>query len=707
MKYVHVLFWLLLSPPLIAQDTYHSILQKEMQDSFNLPAGQWTLNDNEQANLNQDFWYGDGNAQDLPATDQAFAQKVHIQLLSQGDNQWDAAYGIRNKHAIRSGSRCLLVIWLRAPAEEAQISLFAEHATTYEKEIYLTTEIGAEWQRFLVPFEANAFYAVDELTFGLHLGWRAQTIEIGGMAVIDYGTQIDERDLPRNVHNDQYDGYEAEAPWRQTAANRIEEFRKANLSITVQTPNGVAVPNATVRIDMLQHEYAFGSAVVSSFFAGNRNQDNTYESKLLDLDGEGHGFNWVVFENDLKWPGWEDNWISSKTEKVGAIEWLRDHNIGIRGHTLVWPGWTNLPDDLRANQDNRPYLHERMMGHLQEILTYPGVQGNIAEWDVLNEITSNRDLEAAFQGAPGYPTGREVYGDIFAEIARLDTGIKTYINDYVTISQANTEGAAYDRKKQFIREIIDQGATVDGIGFQAHIGGFPTGIPDVYDILEDFHQTFGTTAKITEYDTNESLGDDLAATYLRDFLTMVFSHPSTDGFLMWGFWDGAHWKGNAPLFYEDWTLKPAGEAFVNLVFNEWWTSDQFTTDANGEGAIRGFKGTYQIKVETPGGTLVDTVSLTEDLSVILSDEGLTVSAEDIPSLPDVRLFPNPAREMVHIRPGWTDAYHLRILDVKGREVYALENHTGTLDIPIRFESGSYQVIFTVNNQSVAKSLVVD
>ena len=29
---------------------------------------------------------------------------------------------------------------------------------------------------------------------------------------------------------------------------------------------------------------------------------------------------------------------------------------------------------------------------------------------------------------------------------------------------------------------------------------------------------------------------------------MIFSHPATNGFLMWGFWDGAHWKDNAPYF---------------------------------------------------------------------------------------------------------------------------------------------------------------
>mgnify|MGYP003880256745 CR=1 FL=1 len=142
-----------------------------------------------------------------------------------------------------------------------------------------------------------------------------------------------------------------------------------------------------------------------------------------------------------------------------------------------------------------------------------------------------------------------------------------YINDYVTIGQGNTGGGLYNLKKQFVQELVDAGVQLEGIGFQGHIGAFPTSIYDVQTILDDFYNTFGTAAKITEYDTNEGMSDELAATYLRDFLTMIFSHESTDGFLTWGFWDGAHWQDNAPFFYQDWTLKPAGEAFIDLVFN--------------------------------------------------------------------------------------------------------------------------------------------
>ena len=51
-----------------------------------------------------------------------------------------------------------------------------------------------------------------------------------------------------------------------------------------------------------------------------------------------------------------------------------------------------------------------------------------------------------------------------------------YINDYVTLSGGGSGQSVTDRYKQYIQEILDSGAKVDGIGFQCHIGVQPTSI---------------------------------------------------------------------------------------------------------------------------------------------------------------------------------------------------------------------------------------
>jgi len=83
-------------------------------------------------------------------------------------------------------------------------------------------------------------------------------------------------------------------------------------------------------------------------------------------------------------------------------------------------------------------------------------------------------------------------------------------------------------------------------------------------------------------------------------MTVLFSHPSVHAFLMWGFWDGAHWLNSSPIYNRDWTLKPSGQAYKELVFKEWWTSLDGKTDSSGSFKGRGFLGDYEAVAEAGG-----------------------------------------------------------------------------------------------------------
>ncbi len=692
----------------VAQDAYHTALQNELQATYGLPAGNWLLHNTEAANLNADFWYGNLlSASNQAATGQPFSQQIHFEVSAAGANQWDAGYGINNVQAMNAGDAALLVIWVRSEGGgNGQVSVFVENSANFDKEVYLTFNPPSQWTQYFVPFDANTTYAPGGLTVGLHLAWQNQTVEIGGVAVLNYGNSLTVDDLPSQTNNEHYGGWEPDAPWRPEAAARIEQIRKADLTVRVENADGTPFTGAAVSVEMLQHDFAFGSAVVASRFAGNNGQNAIYESKILNFDGQGHGFNWVVFENSLKWPGWEDNWITTKAQKVNAVKWLRDRDIKIRGHCLLWPGWSNMPADMEANQNNLPYLKNRVLEHIEAITTYPGIEGNIAEWDVLNEITTNRSLEMALQGTPGYPTGREFYVEVFNKLQEVSPGMTTYLNDYVTISQANTGGGNYDLKKQFAQELINAGVKLDGIGFQGHIGAFPTSINDVKLILDDFHNTFGTTAKITEYDTNEGMSDELAATYLHDFLTMIFSHPSMDGFITWGFWDGAHWHQNAPFFYQDWTMKPAGQTFIDLVFNEWWTNGSGQTNASGEYKIRGFKGKYKVTIDCGDGqTAVDTFYLKNDLLIVKTGSEISTGLDDS-TMPKIRIFPNPASGFLKIEnPGGAEGT-VRIFDTAGKLVFSDKLNGAATTLPLGFGTGVFQVVVETAGRKTTETIVI-
>ena len=161
---------------------------------------------------------------------------------------------------------------------------------------------------------------------------------------------------------------------------------------------------------------------------------------------------------------------------------------------------------------------------------------------------------------------------------------------------------------EFIRMLARQGTPVDDIGCQSHFSISTLTSPEtVYEILEQYCQEFRLPMRITELDIDAEEDEQLQADYLRDLLTVAFSHPAITCITQWGFWAGNHWKPRRAIVRKDWTLKPPGVVYQDLVFNRWWTAEKGETDAGGVFKTRGFLGQYRITV-----TAGDTVKTIDD-----------------------------------------------------------------------------------------------
>lgn len=648
-------------------DAYHDALLNQLQTDYGLTGGEWILTPNEATNATNAISYGHTATQNS-VTGQDFSLALNLDIAAAGMNPWDAGYYNENINTVQAGDRVLTVVWLRtvsaAFAAPGKINMFVERPVTYDKEIFVTVNPSPQWQQYLIPFEASGEFVPAQMRVGFHLAFQEQVIEFGGLAMINYGTSVAFENLPLELHNDYYPGIEPDALWRTAAADRIEQNRKADLQLQVLDASGNPIPNADVEIEMIRHLYAFGTAVDTRRLAGNSGFDAIYQEKLLDLDGEGHGFNWIVTENALKWDAWEEGWAGTQSETINALNWLSENNIKSRGHVLLWPGWSVMPDDMQTNSADPTYLTNRINTHLNEILNTPGIRENVREWDILNEPTHVRDLENALQGTPGYTTGRELYTEVFNAASAEDSDVTAYLNDYSILNNGSVNGGDYTFYKTIAQEIIDGGATIDGFGMQAHLGSALTPPDSIYAILEDCYQTFGKTIKITEYDQSDILEDDLAAQYTGDFLTMVFSHPATDGFFMWGFSDNAHWQNNAPLYEADWTPKAAHATFTNLLFNEWWTEETAISDANGNLSIRGFKGDYVIRATLNGEEVTADLELHNDVNATIQ---LLPTAIQTPEwAANINVFPNPVSDLLKIELPYNDAWTILIVDETGR-----------------------------------------
>ena len=94
--------------------------------------------------------------------------------------------------------------------------------------------------------------------------------------------------------------------------------------------------------------------------------------------------------------------------------------------------------------------------------------------------------------------------------------------------------------------------------------------------------------------TNEE--ELLRAKELVDYYKICFAHPAVDGILMWGFWAGANWIPASSLYKRDWTPTPAANAYQDLIFNEWWTSETGKANKDGEYSVPAFYGKYKITI---------------------------------------------------------------------------------------------------------------
>jgi len=522
----------------------------------------------------------------VPVDGQPFHEALRAEVKEKSGNTWDVQVATRVAKPVTYGDVILATFYVKAEASrqesgEAQTELVMELARPpWAKSVEYPVRVGHDWSKIYVRFKAERSYAAGEAQLIFRLGYAPQTLQIGGVTVENFGKQLVLADLPTTKIT--YPGMAADAPWRKAAADRIEQLRKRELAIVVQDKAGRPVAGAEVVVHQTRQAFGFGSAVVAQTLLGKGNE--RYKELTAEL------FNTAVFENNLKWQPLDGDWGSGWTVDVASkgADWLSAHGIQTRGHVLVWPSWRNLPRSLKRLEKEPVKLRAAVNAHVTELAT--AMRGKLVHWDVLNEPFDNHDLMDLF--------GDDVMVEWFKAARAADPNAKLFINDYAILSGGGGDTPHRDHYEKTIKFLIDHGVPFDGIGMQGHFGAALTGPEDLLQLL-DRYAKLGKQIWITEYDV-ELEDEALAGQFTRDFYTTLFSHPAVGGILMWGFWDGAHWRRNAPLYRKDWSLKPAGEAYRDLVLKAWRTDEVAKTDAAGTYKTRAFLGKYALKVSSGG-----------------------------------------------------------------------------------------------------------
>jgi GH35 family endo-1,4-beta-xylanase len=487
---------------------------------------------------------------------------------------------------ISKKERVLAIIKARvvgtAPSGEvlAKLQLKAAPYTSFGPTIGVG--IVREWTEQPVVFVTEDAVPADKAAVVLLCGHKEQSIEVESIRVLKYPATMDLALFPKaKLIKRTYAGREPDAPWRKAAMERIEQHRKQDLSMIVKSEDGQPLAKTEVKLALKRHAFGFGSAVVAKRFSGESEDDRRYRDIVDKL------FSVVVFENDLKDGNWAPDFDEGRKARRNAeidtaFQWLAERHIDVRGHYLMQVA---TPFNFHDIKDNA-VIRQHTLDSVKERMAF--VKDRVVEWDVINHPIAWGGADM-LNKRPGLGTlDREVF-----TLARSLTKLPFFINE----DQVFRPGPQCDDTFTYIEKLNADGFKVGGLGNQAHFHESYLPSPEHLLAVTDQFAKIVSYQSITEYDIVTTEDEELAADYTRDVLIAVFSHPAYTSFLLWGFWEGSHWKPEAASWSKDWSIRPRGEVLEEWIGRKWHTEVTLKTDSKGKVSWRGFPGWYEVTAQ--------------------------------------------------------------------------------------------------------------
>ncbi|WP_165440680.1 endo-1,4-beta-xylanase [Rubripirellula amarantea] len=587
-----------------------------------------------------------GTSQLVPVAGEPFGFAYEVTTSAVPPNPWNLQAQEKNDYPVQSGDTLRFEFSVRATSGNNPITGFVLQTTdTYANLVSQSINLSSNWQHFTIDYEVGEDFATESLQAVFNIGQKLQTVEIGGFHWTNLSNSVNFEDLPEQFPASSYEGRLGTDAWRESADSRIETDRMSLATVQVVDGSGNPLDGAVIHLRQKEHEFLFGSAI--NAFNGKLDPNgNTqalkYQSEINRL------FNTVVMENSLKWP----QYLNDPQRAIDAVNFANSNDLYVRGHNMIWPSRGNMPSSIWNEYDTRvitdgsvsaaAWLETTIENHLADLLTT--FNGQVPEWDVVNEPYTNHDVMDIL--------GDSIVVDWFQQVRDYDPTIKLVLNDYHIFTSNGSDTAHRVNFDNWLTTLSNAGL-LDVIGVQNHYGaGNLTDIVVLEQLVNSYYTQFNTPIVITEFDVNTE-DEQLQADYLRDYFTMAFSQNEVSEILQWGFWEDSHWLPNSALYRSDFSIKPNGQAYEDLVFGRWW-SDVRGTSSSGAFSTDVFRGDYEVVVEYGGNTFTtslvvdssDTASATVTVPTQLVDaiDDSVVTNQDTPVDISVLLNDLPAGE---------------------------------------------------------------
>ena len=325
-------------------------------------------------------------------------------------------------------------------------------------------------------------------------------------------------------------------------------------------------------------------------------------------------FNSITPENELKpdatiasnCSGATDENIPVSLDRARSIlDFANKHNLGVRGHALVWHNQTpecffkaNMPSNS-GGWSSKEQMNKRMESYIKNIFAafekdYPNL--NLYAYDVVNEAFENwgAGLRTDSEATGGTSNWYRIYkNDDFIvkafEYARKYAPAKTklFYNDYNEYAPG---------KRESIRDLgikLKAAGTIDGIGMQSHLDLDNTSYPgpsvaDYRTAISMFAKT-GLEVQVTELDiTAKSTSMSAQADRYRDiFKEIIAQKDQVTAVVVWGVKDSQSWRSSGnPLLFNNSGKKQSYTSVAALIPESEW-GDGDASNPGGSGGTGG------------------------------------------------------------------------------------------------------------------------
>ncbi|MGN1074821.1 MAG: endo-1,4-beta-xylanase, partial [Eubacteriales bacterium] len=403
---------------------------------------------------------------------------------------------------------------------------------------------------------------------------------------------------------------------KNTVEPNIRLHRMGTGTLSAVRADGSPIADAEIRLTLRRHDFRFGCNLFMLGEMETEEKNERYKEAFARL------FNYAVvpfYWRDLE-PEQGKPRYAADSPKIYrrpapdlCVAYCRAHGIRMKGHCLVYPGWTPdwMPRDIR----------------MQKILTQAHIEEaarryerDIEDWDVENE-------NLCFHEMPCFRLAEEPdFLEWCYDTAdrAFTSGDRMFINEASFIWKDTGLWQFMGTRSPYYMQIdrlLRGGHRVDAVGLQFHQfirreqelepgASLPFDPRKLYAVM-DCYGRLNRPLHVSEITipayTQDPDDEETQALLCENLYRTWFSHPAMDGIVYWNLPDG--YAAFAPrntsegenyyaggLLHYDLSEKPAARALYRLIHEEWHTDAVVHTDAEGRASFDGFFGDYDASV---------------------------------------------------------------------------------------------------------------